>query len=88
MPNGLVKRSRCFFLGVHSSAPDIKQPESFNMRVHEKPRWMCDSGPKLEDRLLHIDKYPEAEARLKMMGNMVIPDQGRLALHHLTRESN
>ena len=87
MPDGLVKRNRCFFFGVHSSAHNIQQPESFSMRVGKKPRWMRDSGPKLEDRLLHIDKYKSVEARLKMLGNMVIPDQGRLALHHLTRSS-
>ena len=87
VPDGLVKRSRCFFFGVHSSAHNIQRPESFNMRVGEKPRWMRDSGPKLEDRLLHIDKYKSVEARLKMLGNMVVPDQGRLALHHLTRSS-
>ena len=85
MPNGLVKRARCFFFGVNSSAHTAYQPEAFIERMRAKPRWMRDSGPKLEDRLLHIDEYAAAQPRLKMMGNMVIPDQGRLALHHLTR---
>ena len=83
VPLGLVKRCRCFFLGVKTSAEKLKVTQAFRERMHEKPRWLREAEPTLEDQLMHIKEYKRVAPRLKMMGNMVIPDQGRVALGHL-----
>ena len=83
----LGQTQQMLFWGVHTHAPPAMPPEAFTKGVADKPRWQQDKWPKLEHRYLHRKEYPKVQKQLKMMGNMVVPNQWRLALHHLLSSS-
>ena len=53
---------------------------TFREAVGGSPPWDLRAEPAVHQQLLHESKYGEVAARLRMIGNLVVPHQGLQAL--------
>lgn len=86
VPQGLIRRTRFFLHGKRKGAEPFPLSSCFKAVATSPPPWMSSAPPPEEHRMLLRSEYGKVADRLKMIGNLVVPHQGRFAFNVLTQQ--
>ena len=82
VPDGLVWRRRFFLFAKKAGVSSFPITQALRAEAADSPPWDRDI-PDHEERMLPRNSYPSVKSRLTMMGNIVVPRQGRYAFNFL-----